>query len=77
MDGLFFNLDESILDSDKTTGYSYPSNISKFPQEVPVGAKCNAEVCIGVDNACSFEVAVVKYDSNVPFYRHMIYNLSL
>lgn len=64
MDGLYFNLDDMIVDSNKTMGYSYPGDISKYPQETPVGAQCNGEVCIGVDNAGPFEITVIQYDGN-------------
>lgn len=65
MDGLYFDLSgESIIDNAKTMGYSYPGDISVFPQETPVGANCKGQSCIGVDNAGDFKITVVKYDGN-------------
>lgn len=64
MDGLFFNVDETIVDSKGIMGYSYPGDIVKYAKETPVGATCNAEACIGVDNAGSFEITVIHYDGN-------------
>ena len=49
MDGLFISLDTGIVDSAGKMGYSYPGDISAFAQETPVGASCQAQVCIGVD----------------------------
>lgn len=64
MDGLFFSMDDSIVDSAGVMGYSYPGDTSKYPQETPVGATCIAQSCIGVDNAGSFKIIVSKYDGN-------------
>lgn len=63
-DGLFITLDDTIIDSQNQMGYSYPGEITDYTQETPVGATCNAEVCIGVDNAGSFQLIVTKYDGN-------------
>lgn len=64
MDGLYFSLDESIIDSTGKMGYSYPGDITNYPQETPVDAYCEAQACIGVDNAGSIKLNVVKYDGN-------------
>lgn len=64
MDGLFFGMDESIVDSTGVMGYSYPGEVTKYAEEVPVGATCNAQSCIGVDNAGTFKINVVQYDGN-------------
>ena len=63
MDGLFFGMDESIVDSTGVMGYSYPGDVTKYATEAPIGATCNAQSCIGVDNAGTFKINVVKYDS--------------
>ena len=64
MDGLFFGMDDAIVDSAGTMGYSYPGDVAKNPQETPVGATCNAQACIGVDHAGTFKITVNQYDGN-------------
>ena len=64
MDGLFFGMDDSIVDSTGLMGYSYPGDVTKNASEAPVGATCNAQSCIGVDNAGTFKINVVQYDGN-------------
>lgn len=63
--GLFINMDDSIVDSTGQMGYSYPGNITDYPKETPVGATCNGQVCIGVDNkGLPIKLNVTQYDSN-------------
>ena len=62
MDGLYIDIADSIVDSTGSMGYSYPGSIANYPDETPVGATCNAQACIGVDNAGSFQITVTKYD---------------
>lgn len=64
MDGLYINLDDGIIDNSGKMGYSYPGDISMYPQETPVGASCQAQACIGVDNPGSFKINVSDYDGN-------------
>ena len=64
MDGLFISLDTGIVDSAGKMGYSYPGDISTFAQETPVGASCQAQVCIGVDNPGNFKINFAAYDGN-------------
>lgn len=64
MDGLFIDLSEGIVDAAKKMGYSYPGDLVDYPQEVPVGASCDAQSCIGVDNAGDFEIHFSSYDGN-------------
>ena len=64
MDGIFFGMDDSIVDSAGVMGSSYPGDVEKYAQEAPVGATCNAQSCIGVENAGSFKINVVQYDGN-------------
>ena len=64
MNGLYISLDDGIVDSAGKMGYSYPGDISMYPQETPVGASCQAQACIGVDNAGSFKINFCNYDSN-------------
>lgn len=64
MDGLFFSMDDSIVDSAGIMGYSYPGDVTRYADETPVGATCNAQSCVGVDNAGTFKLNVVQYDGN-------------
>lgn len=65
MDGLYFSLDDQIVDSEGSMGYSYPGEVQKYPQETPVGANCSAQVCIGVDHAGTpIRLSVIAYDGN-------------
>lgn len=64
MSGLYIAIDDSIVDAGSNMGYSYPGNITSYPQETPVGATCTAQTCIGVDNAGSFTLLVSQYDGN-------------
>lgn len=63
MNGLYIDLSGGIVDADKKMGYSYPGDITMYPQETPVGSKCEAQACIGVDNPGNFEIHVSIYDS--------------
>ena len=64
MDGLYLDISSNVVDSAGFMGYSYPGNITSYPQETPVGASCKAQACIGVDNAGSFQLNVTQYDGN-------------
>ena len=64
MNGLYISLDDGIVDSTGKMGYSYPGDISMYPQETPFGASCQAQACIGVDNVGSFKINFYTYDSN-------------
>lgn len=64
MDGLFFGMDNTIVDSANVMGYSYPGEITNYPTEVPNGATCNAQSCIGVENKGSFQITQTLYDGN-------------
>lgn len=64
MDGLFFDLTNGqIVDSDGYMGYSYPGDITNYAKETPIGAKCKAQDCIGVDNeSTELKIILSKYD---------------
>lgn len=63
-DGLFLCFDQ-IVDSTGFMGYDYPGDVTYYAQEIPIGATCRAQACIGVDNAgLPIKVSVVKYDAN-------------
>lgn len=60
--GLFISMEDGIMDSTGKMGYSYPGDITMYPQETPVGGKCEAQACIGVDNAGDFKIHFSTYD---------------
>ena len=64
MDGLYFLMDDQIVDAANKMGYSYPGDITLYPQEAPIGATCTGQVCIGVDNPGPFKLYVDAYDGN-------------
>lgn len=64
MDGLYFVMDDRIVDAGGKMGYSYPGDVTYYAQEAPVGASCTGQVCIGVENPGSFKIYVDTYDGN-------------
>lgn len=63
-DGVYFSIDETVVDSAGKMGGSYPGNIAKYAKETPVGAICDAQACIGVENPGDFRLTISKYDGN-------------
>lgn len=63
-DGLYISIADTVVDSQGKMGYEYPGNITKYPQETPIGATCDAQTCIGVENPGDFKLTVSKYDGN-------------
>lgn len=64
MDGLYIAFEDGqIVDANGVMGYSYAGNVTNYAKETPVGATCNAESCIGVDNPGAFKIIVNTYDS--------------
>ncbi|MCH5210400.1 MAG: hypothetical protein J1F01_05485 [Oscillospiraceae bacterium] len=63
-DGLYWSLDDTIVDNAGFTGYSYPASVTKSPERAPVGATCKAQDVIAVDNPGGFTLTLSKYDSN-------------
>ena len=61
--GLYLGISDQIVDAGGEMAYSYPGDITYYPRETPVGAKCYAQCCIGVDNPGRFKLYVTKYDS--------------
>lgn len=67
MDGLFIDLcsiDSKIIDSQGYIGYDYPNCPTYYPQEIPVGAKCHAQSCIGVDHKGNLKIYMDMYAGN-------------
>ena len=58
-DGLFMSLGlYKYIDSQGYTGYTYPNSPTYYPEEIPVGAKCRAQECIGVNHKGNFKISV-------------------
>lgn len=66
MEGLFIDLSSSqIVDETGEMGSSYPGTNTEYPDQVPVGAKKTAKVCIGIKNASSkVTLNYSTYDGN-------------
>jgi hypothetical protein len=64
MNGVYLDLSYGqIVDSIGLMGYSYPGDITNYPQEVPIGARCDAQACIGVDNtSAEITLIITQYD---------------
>lgn len=63
-EGLYFLMDDSIVDSCGEMGYSYPGDKVYYQNETPIGAYCNGEEVIGVNHRGSFVLTVSKRDGN-------------
>lgn len=63
-DGLYIDLEDGIVDNAGKMGYSYPGDVTLYPQVTPIGASCEAQACIGVDNPGSFKINFTDYDGN-------------
>ncbi len=65
MDGLYVSLDlAQVVDAEGKMGYEYPGDVTKYPDEVPIGASITAQCVIGVDNPGNFKVIISQYDGN-------------
>ena len=67
MDGLFFSLDDTVIDSKGRDGYSYLGNLTHYATQTPLGATCRAQACIGLEHDGAFKIYISKFDpdSNV------------
>jgi hypothetical protein len=62
MEGLYIDLTSSqIVDGAGEMGYSYSAINVEYPDQVPVGAKKTAKVCIGLNNAS--ETVTLNYST--------------
>ena len=52
---LYVNFESKVVDNAGKVASSYPGDTEKYPESVPTGAFCEAEVTIGVENAGSFK----------------------
>lgn len=64
LNGIYFNMEDTIVDSGGVMGYSYPNDVARTPNEAPIGSTCKAQTCIGVDNAGDFKITESHLDSD-------------
>lgn len=75
-DELYVDLESKIVDTTGKMGESYPGNIEMYPQAIPVGAHCEAQACISVENPGNFKDYVSIYDDD--YNEHTaIFNLDI
>lgn len=68
-DGLYLDLTNSaIVDSTGKMGRPYYYGDAVSPLETPVGATCEAQACIGLDNAGDFTLNFTEYDNDYNEY---------
>lgn len=63
-DGLYISIDGTVVDRGGKMGGSYPNTVQRIPAQAPVGATCDAQACIYVENPGDFQLTVSKYDGN-------------
>ncbi|HHY13724.1 MAG TPA: copper amine oxidase N-terminal domain-containing protein [Thermoanaerobacterales bacterium] len=51
-----------VIDSKGKIGYSYPNSPTNYPQRIPVGASCDAQMIFGIDNK-SDEITLNFYEN--------------
>ena len=73
---LYVDLESKVIDNAGKVAGSYPGGTEKYPESVPTGAFCEAEVTIGVENAGSFKDYVSIYDDDYNEYS-AIFNLEV
>ncbi len=64
MDGVYFSLNDIIIDSKGRSGYSYNVRVINYAQEAPLGATCRAQASIGLDHDGTFKINMTKYDDD-------------
>lgn len=73
---MYVNFESKVVDNAGKVASSYPGDTEKYPESVPTGAFCEAEVTIGVENAGSFKDYVSIYDDDYNEYS-AIFNLEV
>lgn len=64
-DGLYMSLGlYKYVDSQGYMGYAYPNSPTYYPEELPIGAKCRAQECIGVNHRGNFKIYIDEYSDN-------------
>jgi len=62
--GVFFGMDDTIVDSAGEMGYEYPGEKTFYAQETPIGATCKAQVVVGVTHEGNFTITEEKFDTS-------------
>lgn len=75
-DELYVDMESQIVDNSGKMGTSYPGDYELYPQAVPVGASCEAQACIAVENPGAFKDYVSIYDDDYNEYS-AIFNLDV
>ena len=77
-DGLFMSLGlYRYIDSQGYAGYTYPNSKAYYPEELPIGAKCRAQECIGVNHRGNFKIYVDEYAGNSDTKYSAIFNVPI
>ena len=64
-EGLYMSLGlYRYVDSQGYMGYTYPNSPTYYPDRVPIGAKCRAQECIGVNHKGDFKIYIDQYSDN-------------
>ena len=64
-DGLYMSLGlYKYVDSQGYMGYTYPNSPTYYPEELPIGTKCRAQECIGVNHKGNFKIYIDEYSDN-------------
>lgn len=77
-DGLYMSLGlYRYIDSQGYTGYTYPNSPTYYPEKIPVGAKCRAQECIGVNHRGNFKIYVDEYAGNSYTKYSAVFNVTV
>lgn len=75
-DDLYVDFESQIVDNGGKMGTSYPGDYELYPQSVPIGANCEAQACIAVENPGSFKDYVEIYDDDYNLHE-AVFNLDI
>lgn len=73
---LYVSFENKVVDNGGKMASSYPGDIDKYATYVPTGAYCEAEACIGVENAGSFKDYITVYDDEYNEH-YAVFNLEV
>lgn len=73
---LYVDMESQIVDNAGKMGTSYPGDYEMYAQAVPLGANCEAQAWIAVENPGSFKDYVSIYDDDYNEYS-AIFNLDI
>ena len=73
---MYVDFESQIVDNGGKMGTSYPGDYELYPQSVPIGANCEAQACIAVENPGSFKDYVEIYDDDYNLHE-AVFNLDI